>query len=364
MKLRIDAAVLREAIASSVAEKTSTDPIFTHALIDTFGLLDMGNLSLLTVNDKEEMQVKVKCYNDECGKTTVSVAELRNALIGLTGDVVLETENNHLALSQASSRGQRKMRLTSLPAEGFPVRDDQLEMMLDINIKTLIDGISSVSYAAAKTDARRYLNSVCVGPEAISGTDGHRLASFKLDDPIDRQFLIPAGSVDRVLKSLRKDDVDHIKLFLNTDGNPLAFAVVGESFLYVTRLIDGQYPDINRVIPHGNPVSIISLNCADMLPVIERDTAMEMTNIEKSVSSFLKLNFKQNIVQINGKAVDDFADCSASNDVVCALDGRYLKEVLKKGGEDDMTWKVFSDKAPYMLDYGRNDIHLIMPMRK
>jgi DNA polymerase-3 subunit beta len=134
-----------------------------------------------------------------------------------------------------------------LPA--FPTTDERTAKELDAG--RLRTAIERVAFAAARDDSRPTLSAVCFDFGAngltLAATDGFRLARARLPEAADgaQQLLVPARAVVEFTRLLA--DAEAARLLMAPEGRGVAL-VVGETTLY-TRLIDGHFPDIERVIP-------------------------------------------------------------------------------------------------------------------
>ncbi len=363
MNITIDAKALREALAFNVAEKRTAMPVLEHALLSAAGVYELGKLTLTTSNMEEQVSVVVPCHNEDGSELLVNAAELRNALSGLTGEVTLQLKDNKLTVQQKTRRGSRQFSLNHLAAADFPLYNEDSTVPFEIDPALLKTAITRVKYAASKKDVRYYLNAVSIAKNYVAATDGHRLAIFKLGSEISHELLVPIGCIDRLLKVLGRGEDKALKLYVNKDNKAIALAVVSDELNYIVKLMSGNYPDVFRTVPVGNPNSVVELNCPDVLPVIERDVLMETAKIKNTLCQKLSLNFNGNMMRIRGRATDDFADCMASNEADCTLDGKYLCDVLRLGGDDGITCEVFGEGKPLKFNFGGDDFHLIMPIR-
>lgn len=178
----------------------------------------------------------------------------------LLGDYVaqLPVEPIHIILAPASHRarlscGRFVANLATMdPAEfpALPAADEKRSFTFQA--KRFREAISRVAFAAARDDARPILTAVLFdfGAEGLTlaAADGFRLARARVTgvDAPPQQLLVPARAVAELARLLT--DADAVQLTPTPDNRGVSFAV-GATILFA-RLIEGRFPDVERVIPH------------------------------------------------------------------------------------------------------------------
>ena len=186
--------------------------------------------------------------------TTVGARKLIDILRTMPADqtVSLESSQNKLILKGGKSR----FTLQTLPAEDFPLVQEAASFgpVFSVPQKTLKDLLSQVSFAMAVHDIRYYLNGILFVAEgkqlSLVATDGHRLAfaSATLDVEVPRQEVILPRKTVLEMQRLLSDAEGAIEMqFAN---NQAKFSFGGMEF--VTKLVEGKFPDYNRVIPKNH----------------------------------------------------------------------------------------------------------------
>jgi DNA polymerase-3 subunit beta len=158
--------------------------------------------------------------------------------------------------------GRSRFSLATLPAAEFPAEEDLTfdgHVRLSQNaLKTLIE---RTHFAMAQQDVRYYLNGLLLdladGQLAAVATDGHRLAQCKVAATIEpsdfaQQLIVPRKGVQELLRLLSGDDDP---VLLNISANQIQ-AVVG-NISFTSKLIDGKFPDYDRVIPQTSEQVIV-----------------------------------------------------------------------------------------------------------
>ena len=257
--LKAAQAKLLEALqaVAGIVERRHTLPILANVL-----LRKNGDSIEFTTSDLE-IQVRT---NAELGgdggqmATTVGARKLIDILRALPADqvVTLTANQNKLTLQGGKSR----FTLQTLPSDDFPLVQEAADFgpMFSVPQKALKGLINQVHFAMAVHDIRYYLNGILFVAEGknltLVATDGHRLALAQatLDVEIPKQEVILPRKTVLELQRLLKDEDTPIEM--RFAGNQAKFSFSGMEF--VTKLVEGKFPDYNRVIPknHKNHVTL------------------------------------------------------------------------------------------------------------
>lgn len=242
---------------SGIVERRHTLPILANVLIRK-----TGPQIEFTTSDLEIQVRTVAELDGDAGNfsTTVGARKLIDILRSLPSDqtVTLSASQNKLTLQGGKSR----FTLQTLPADDFPLVQEAADFgpMFSVPQKTLKGLINQVHFAMAVHDIRYYLNGILFVAEGknltLVATDGHRLALAQatLDVEIPKQEVILPRKTVLELQRLLKDEDTPIEM--RFAGNQAKFSFSGMEF--VTKLVEGKFPDYNRVIPknHKNHVTL------------------------------------------------------------------------------------------------------------
>jgi len=253
---------------AGIVERRHTLPILANVLIRK-----TDDQIELTTSDLE-IQVRTTAeLGGDAGNfaTTVAARKLIDILRSLPADqnVSLTANQNKLTLQGGKSR----FTLQSLPADDFPLVQEAADFgpVFSVPQKTLKSLINQVHFAMAVHDIRYYLNGILFVAEGKSltlvATDGHRLALAQatLDVEIPKQEVILPRKTVLELQRLLKDEDTAIEM--RFAGNQAKFSFSGMEF--VTKLVEGKFPDYNRVIPK-NHKNHITLGRAPLLASLQR----------------------------------------------------------------------------------------------
>ncbi|ASM75850.1 DNA-directed DNA polymerase [Vitreoscilla filiformis] len=261
---------------SGIVERRHTLPVLANVLLRKTG----ENIEL-TTSDLEIQVRTTATLGGDAGSfaTTVGARKLIDILRTLPADqiVSLSASGSKLTLQGGKSR----FTLQTLPADDFPLVNEAADFgpAFSVPQKTLKSLIDQVHFAMAVHDIRYYLNGILFVAEGktltLVATDGSRLAlaQAELGTEVPKQeVILPRKTVLELTRLLRdgkdhKDGAEEAQIEIRFAGNQAKFAFSGLEF--VTKLVEGKYPDYNRVIPR-NHRNIITLGRAPLLASLQR----------------------------------------------------------------------------------------------
>ncbi len=258
MELKIERELLLKPLQQviGVVERRQTLPILGNVLLKT-----ADNVLSITATDLEiEMVSQIQLQGSELGETTLPARKFIDICKALPNDAMLsiKVEGERATIRSGKSR----FVLSTLPATEFP-NIDSFEPLVEFDIaqrklKKLID---QTHFAMAQQDVRYYLNGLLFefSEELIRvvATDGHRLALC--DETIStgvnelQQVIVPRKAVMELSRLLENSE-EPVKVQLGSNHIRLT---TGE-LSFITKLIDGRFPDYQRVVPQGGDKIVIA----------------------------------------------------------------------------------------------------------
>jgi DNA polymerase-3 subunit beta len=228
-------------------EKRQTMPALANILVKA----DNNQISLTATDLEIELVTTLGMVADEAGETTLPARKLLDICKALPEECNISiTADSDKALVKS---GRSRFSLSTLPADDFPALETiNTVASFDLPQRTLKELIDKTAFAMALQDVRYYLNGLLL--EVSSGllravaTDGHRLAYCEKQADCDlaeiKQVIVPRKGIQELVRLL--DDSDEpIHIIL---GSNHIRAELG-NIRYTSKLIDGRFPDYNRVIP-------------------------------------------------------------------------------------------------------------------
>ena len=349
---------------SGIVERRHTLPILANVLIRKTG----SSLQFTTSDLEIQIRTTAELGGDTGDfTTTVGARKLIDILRTMPADqsVVLESSQNKVILKG----GKSKFTLQTMPAEDFPVVQESpgFGPAFSVPQKTLKDLLGQVSFAMAVHDIRYYLNGILFVAEgkqlSLVATDGHRLAfaSALLDVEVPRQEVILPRKTVIEMQRLLNDAEGAIEMqFAN---NQAKFAFEGMEF--VTKLVEGKFPDYNRVIPKNHKNSI-TLGRVALLATLQR-TAILTSDKFKGV----RLNIEPGTLRVASnnaeqeEAVDELDIDYAGDSIEIGFNVTYLIDALSNM-EQEMVKLELSDgnsSALFTIPDNATIKYVVMPMR-
>lgn len=257
-------------IVSGVVERRQTLPILSNVLMD----ISSAGLAITGTDLEVEIVVQAPLDMSEGGRTTLPARKFMDICRTLPEGARLEfTVDKDRAVIRS---GKSRFVLSTLPAAEFP-SVEEVRPMLSFSLpqNTLRRLIEKTQFAMAHQDVRYYLNGLLleVGTDSLRAvaTDGHRLACCQLAAGIkleeSHSVIIPRKGISELQKLLADDDRP-VQVQLGTNH----VRIDSEGLRFTSKLIDGRFPDYQRVIPQNT----------DKLVVVERDAlrqAVQRTSI-------------------------------------------------------------------------------------
>ncbi|CAN5408362.1 DNA polymerase III subunit beta [soil metagenome] len=349
---------------AGIVERRHTLPILANVLIRKTG----AQLQFTTSDLEIQIRTTAELDGDEGDfTTTVGARKLIDVLRSMPSDqtVSLESAQNKLILKGGKSR----FTLQTLPAEDFPLVQEAASFgpVFSVPQKVLKELLNQVSFAMAVHDIRYYLNGILFVAEgkqlSLVATDGHRLAfsSATLDVEVPKQEVILPRKTVLEMQRLLSDKEGAIEM--QFAGNQAKFSFEGMEF--VTKLVEGKFPDYNRVIPK-NHKNIITLGRAPLLASLQR-TAILTSEKFKGV----RLNIEPGTLRVASnnaeqeEAVDEL-DIDYDGDAIeIGFNVTYLIDALNNMNQDMVKIELADSNSSALLTIPDNAAfkYVVMPMR-
>ncbi len=367
MKFEIDReALLRPLqLIAGVVERRQTMPILSNACVrasEDGGLTIAGtDLSMELVAHVESVDVAVG------GEITTSAHKLADIWRSLPENAKISFETDG---EQAVMRsGRSRFTLATLPVDDYPTGDEAAgKVEFTLTTEEACELIDRVSFAMAQQDVRYFLNGMLleVTSEHVRSvsTDGHRLAQCTLDKGVEgterHQAIVPRKTVVELRRLLDGDDGE-ARFSLSENQIRVACG----AFSLTGKLIDGRFPDYERVIPR-DPALSLSGDKSTLNQALQR--ARILTN-EKFPGVKLMIEGEQMTIVANNPEQEE-----AREEVPVAYEGDnmqlgfnvgYLQDVLRAVGSETIRISMAEPGSSALME-GEGDesaVYVVMPMK-
>ncbi len=350
---------------AGIVERRHTLPILANVL-----LRKDGDRIEFTTSDLE-IQVRTHAtLGGDVGQiaTTVGARKLIDILRSLPADqvVTLTAVQNKLTLQGGKSR----FTLQTLPADDFPLVNESVEFGPTFSVpqKTLRDLINQVHFAMAVHDIRYYLNGILFIAEGktltLVATDGHRLAlaqsQLEAEVPSKQEVILPRKTVLELQRLLKDEDTP---IEMRFASNQAKFVFSGMEF--VTKLVEGKFPDYNRVIPRNHKNAVV-MGRAPLLASLQRAAILTSEkfkgvriNIEPGVLRIASSNAEQE------EAKEELEIDYNGDPIEIGFNVTYLIDVLANSPHEMVKLELQDSSASALFSVPEQPgfRYVVMPMR-
>lgn len=280
----------------------------------------------------------------------------------VANEVGFELEDDKLIIKQGGSRATMPVtKADEYPDFKIENKGNGIEFK-----KEEFEGIlKRTNFAVSKDESRPTLEGIYFKKEKeqlkIVGTDGYRLSvsNLTIDNEIEENLLIPSKYLLYFLKGIGEE-----KFILGHDKkNNQVFIETKERMMSV-RLISGDYPDFNRIIPHGEESQVL-IDKAELENMVLQMSVFARQNaniVKMKLGEKLELSTQSGYVG-DGKAVGGCKFSGEEGEI--AFNYRYLKELLSNLPEGEIRIVFNGNLAPvkFSCDKIENFVHVIMPVK-
>lgn len=344
-------------------ERRQTLPILGNVLMKSTG----GDLTLAATDLEIEMVASVSAESEADFQTTLPARKLLDICKALPDSSIINFNIEETKVSLTSARS--RFTLATLPAKDFPSLDEIAVQQSFSAPQKLLKGLfDKTSFAMAQQDVRYYLNGILmeISPASLKlvATDGHRLALSEsaLDSGVseERQIIIPRKAVLELSRLLDSGD-SLAKCELSQNH----FRLETASLVFTTKLIDGKFPDYERVIPvDGNKT--MQVNRETLKHSMSR---IAILSNEKYRGIRLALSSGNLSIQANNpdqeEAEEELQVDYSEDDMEIGFNVTYLIDVLSVLGSEKVQVKLKDSNSSAIISDSEDEssLYVVMPMR-
>jgi DNA polymerase-3 subunit beta len=366
MKATIERATLLKSLShvQSVVERRNTIPILSNVLIEA---REDGSIRLMATDLDLQVDESIQANVATAGATTVSAHTLFDIVRKLPDGS--QVEINAAEGKMQLSAGRARFNLSTLPRDDFPViAQGDLPTRFELPAATLRQIIDKTRFAISTEETRYYLMGIFlhVADDALkaAATDGHRLARVTVAKP-DGADGMPDVIVPRKCVAELRKLLDELEGTVEVSMSPTKIRFGLGSAVLTSKLIDGTFPDYNRVIPTGND-KLLKLDPKSFAQGVDR-----VSTIASEKTRAVKMNVDRDKVTLSvtspesGTATEELAADYGSDGIEIGFNARYLLDILGEIDGDTVEVHLADAAAPTLLR--ENDkspaLYVLMPMR-
>ena len=352
-------------LATGVVERRQTLPVLANLLVKA----NETGVALIGTDLEVEMVAHTDVEVEQPGEVTIPARKLADIWRALPdgADVAVSVEADRATVRSGRSR----FALATLPATDFPKIEggaaDVVVSVAQTDLRALLD---EVGFAMAQQDVRYFLNGMLfeVAEDHLRtvATDGHRLAmctkQCTLESPIAarRQAIVPRKAVLELSRLLDEED-DTIRIQLGSNH----LRVTKGAYTLTTKLVDGQFPDYDKVVPKDASRTLIG----------DRDTLRQgfqrasILSNEKYRGVRLTIAAEQLTIQANNPEQEEAEETVPvefnGSDLEIGFNVSYLLDVLGVMDSEQVKLSLSDANSSALLEAGNSDdaLYVVMPMR-
>jgi DNA polymerase-3 subunit beta len=366
MKATIERATLLKSLGhvQSVVERRNTIPILSNVLIEA---REDGSLRLMATDLDLQVDESVPANVSRAGATTVSAHTFFDIVRKLP-------EGSQVELSAAEGKmqvvaGRARFNLSTLPRDDFPViAEGELPTRFELPAATLREIIEKTRFAISSEETRYYLMGIFFhvvdDQMRAAATDGHRLARVTIARPDGAEgmpdVIVPRKAVQELYRLL-----EELEGTVEISLSPTKIRFGLGSAILTSKLIDGTFPDYNRVIPTAND-KLLKLDPKSFSAGVDR-----VSTIASEKTRAVKISVDRDKVTLsvtspeNGVATEELAADYGSEGIEIGFNARYLLDILGEIDGDTVEVHLADAAAPTLLRESdrSNALYVLMPMR-
>lgn len=358
---------------SHIAGKNVNLPILNNILIDASN----GNIKLISTDLEIGITAKVRGKIEKEGVFTVD-SKVITDFVSLLPNQKVELNQKDLELSVVSDNYKTKIKGQS--AEEYPLIPNVEKIdSYKVDPDEFRQALQQVVFAVSNSETRIELNGVLFnfsnGSLIMAATDSYRLAEKKIkvknNNGKESKVIVPAKTLQEVVRLLSNIKAEE----LGTDNKEIEFCITDNQILFtfgsielVSRLIEGQYPEYEQIIPQKSQTQISTqkseLNRAVKASAIFSKSGINDVNLDfpagkdKIIISSTSSNVGENISEVEAKVQ------GSDNGIV--VNYRFLLDGLNNINSDNLKLEIVDGSTPCVLRPEKDDsyLYVIMPIKQ
>ena len=354
--------------ANGIIEKKTTLPILSNILIEAKESkikITATDLDIIYFEEITPREIKKE------GSTTTSASILYDILRKLQSSANVELAlltSNKLKLVSGNS----KFNLLCIPSDNFPLsEEDNNQKSFEISPQKLLKLLEKTKISISNDETRHYLNGIFLhktkleNKSFLSGvaTDSHRLSSSSIEVDSNIQIesiILPKKTIFQLIYLLEQSNKP---IKISNNKSKIKFEM--DSSVLISKVIDGRFPDYNKVIPKGNDKTL-EIKLSEFKNSIER-----VTTVSADRKEGLKMFISKDAVQLSvnnpnsGEGVEKINAKFNSDDLNISFNSRYLTDIASQIENESIIIYLKDPGSPVLIMdlLDKNSFHVVMPMK-
>ncbi|NBQ38359.1 MAG: DNA polymerase III subunit beta [Alphaproteobacteria bacterium] len=371
MKVTVERAALLRSLGHvhRVVERRNTIPILSNILIRA----EDSSLRLKATDLDLEVTERFAADVEQAGATTIPAYMLYDIIRKLPDGAQVSLEMTGNTNTMVIRSGRSRFTLQTLPDSDFPdLAAGDIGHNFSLPSAELRRLIEKTQFAISTEETRYYLNGIYLHTIDVLGhtmlravaTDGHRLARVETDAPEGSSgmpgVIVPRKAVSEILK-LVESGSDTVTIELSATKIRLTFGEV----VLTSKLIDGTFPDYQRVIPMAND-KLLTVDKAEFTSAVDR-----VSTISSERSRAVKMTLDDHKLTLSvvnpdsGSATEEIEVDYDQGALEIGFNARYLLDICAELDSDTAFLKLADSGSPTLVQdrEGASALYVLMPMR-
>jgi len=371
MRVTIEQANLLKALnhVHRVVERRNTIPILANVALKA----QDGGLHLKATDLDVEIYVEAQAETGEPGETTVPAHMLHEIVRKLPSGGQVELSFQGDATTMEISSGRSQFTLQMLPASDFPdIAASELPHKFEMKAVDLKSLIEHTQFAISNEETRYYLNGIYLhaleddGQQVLRAvaTDGHRLARSQVSAPSGSSempgIIVPRKAVAEIQRVV--EDPDAAIMIELSDAK---IRISAGPVVMTSKLIDGTFPDYNRVIPTANDVEL-SVDRAEFAKAVDR-----VSTIASERGRGVKLGLSEGMMKLSannpdsGTAEEEITASFGASPMEIGFNAKYLLDIAGQLQGENAIFMLKDNASPTLIrdPAAEAALYVLMPMR-
>jgi DNA polymerase-3 subunit beta len=365
MNIKINRDVLLKPLSdvSGIVEKRHALPILSNLLLEG----EDGVLKFTATDLEVQISLSIKTDIKESFKTTIAARKLFDITRALPEESILDIQIDEPKVMVKAKKS--RFNLQTLPAKDYPVmvKNQEEDITFLIPQNELKSRLKQVDFSMAQQDIRYYLNGLLFEVDGkklnIVATDGHRLSftSTNLKELQEKtQIIIPRKTIIELTKLMGDDDQP---VTISITKNQVSFKF--NDIDLITKVIEGKFPDYNRVIPVGH-TNVFDVDRLSLLSSMQRASILSNEKyrgirmvIEENNLKLISSNSEQE------QAEEELEIKYKGTSIDIGFNVTYLIDVLVNIQFDKLTFAFNDSSSSCLITIPNNNDYkyVVMPMR-
>ncbi len=371
MRVIIERAALLKSLThvQSVVERRNTIPILANVLIQA----EAGEIRLTATDLDIEVNEKAPADVAQDGSTTVPAHMMHDIVRKLPDGAQLQLEQGPDEGRLSIFSGRSRFSLQALPPQDFPdLAAGDLTHRFSLPAKDFKGLIDCTRFAISTEETRYYLNGIFLHTVTAGGgqmlravaTDGHRLAQAQTSMPGGAEgmpgIIVPRKTVLELAKLIESEEGS---IDVSLSASKIRFGLNG--LVLTSKLIDGTFPDYERVIPRHNE-KVLEVDTKLFMQAVDRVSTISS---EKGRAMKMNISGERLVLTVNnpdsGSAEEELAVGYQSDPIDIGFNSRYLLDIASQLKSGTATFLLADAGSPAVIRDASDDgaLYVLMPLR-